>query len=296
MFPFCAVATLSALAVLSVGQSITPLTTSQIDYFTPYTYYASTAFCDPAEVLAWHCGANCEANPNFHSVASGGDGDIVQYWYVGYDSILDTVITAHQGTNISNLLPILTDLDLVLVPLALDTERFPGLDSSIKVHDGFKDAQARASADVLAAVQAAMSTYESTSVTIVGHSLGAAISLIDSVYLPLHLPSGTTFKTIAYGLPRVGNQAFADYVDADLHLIHINNKEDPIPTLPPIFLGYVHPSGEVHIEDSGVWVACPGQDNASTECIVGDVPTIFQWNEANHDGPYNGITIQCSSS
>ncbi|KAI6113350.1 Alpha/Beta hydrolase protein [Pisolithus croceorrhizus] len=296
MFPFCAVATLSALAVLSVGQSITPLTTSQIDYFTPYTYYASTAFCDPAEVLAWHCGANCEANPNFHSVASGGDGDIVQYWYVGYDSILDTVITAHQGTNISNLLPILTDLDLVLVPLALDTERFPGLDSSIKVHDGFKDAQARASADVLAAVQAAMSTYESTSVTIVGHSL-------DSVYMPLHLPSGTTFKTIVLRasssgppLTFVGNQAFADYVDADLHLTHINNKEDPIPTLPPIFLGYVHPSGEVHIEDSGVWVACPGQDNASTECIVGDVPTIFQWNEANHDGPYNGITIQCSSS
>lgn len=295
MFLVFTVALFSTLALPSAGQGISPLTTSQIDYFTPYTYYASAAFCDPAKVLAWNCGANCQANPNFHPIASGGDGDAVQYWYVGYDPILDTVIVAHQGTNTSNLLPILTDLDIILVPLALDTERFPGLDPSIMVHSGFNSAQARASADVLAAVQAALSKYGSSSVTVVGHSLGAAISLIDSVYLPLHLPSGTTFQTIIYGLPRVGNQAFANYVDTHLYLTHINNEEDPIPTLPPMFLGYVHPSGEVHVEDSGAWMTCPGQDNPSTECIVGDVPTVFQWNEADHDGPYNGVTIRCSS-
>ena len=34
---------------------------------------------------------------------------------------------------------------------------------------------------------------------------GAAIALIDSVYLPLHL-SGVTFKTVGYGLPRVRPQ------------------------------------------------------------------------------------------
>ncbi|KAI6149906.1 Alpha/Beta hydrolase protein [Pisolithus tinctorius] len=295
MFLVFTVALFSTLALPSAGQGITPLTTSQIDYFTPYTYYASAAFCDPAKVLAWNCGANCQANPNFHPIASGGDGDAVQYWYVGYDPTLDTVIVAHQGTNTSNLLPILTDLDIILVPLALDPERFPGLDPSIMVHSGFNSAQARAFADVLAAVQAALSKYGSSSVTVVGHSLGAAISLIDSVYLPLHLPSGTTFQTIVYGLPRVGNQAFADYVDTHLYLTHINNEEDPIPTLPPMFLGYVHPSGEVHIDDSGAWMTCPGQDNPSTECIVGDVPTVFQWNEADHDGPYNGVTIWCSS-
>ena len=36
----------------------------------------------------------------------------------------------------------------------------------------------------------------------VGHSLGAAIALLDSVYLPLHV-KGVTFKTVVYGLPRV---------------------------------------------------------------------------------------------
>ncbi|KIM56323.1 hypothetical protein SCLCIDRAFT_1220492 [Scleroderma citrinum Foug A] len=138
-----------------------------------------------------------------------------------------------------------------------------------------------------------MSQYGSTSVTIVGHSLGAAISLLDSIYLPLHLPEDTVFKTITYGLPRVGDKSFADYADANLHLTHINNKEDPIPTLPPTILGYVHPAGEVHIEDSGTWVSCPGQDNPSVDCSTGDATIPLDWSFENHYGPYNGIMIEC---
>lgn len=69
-----------------------------------------------------------------------------------------------------------------------------------------------------------MSANGASSVTIVGHSLGkaptplapfqtyfevmihlgGAIALITSVYLPLHLAAGTAFKTVTYGMPRVG--------------------------------------------------------------------------------------------
>ncbi|KAG6817310.1 hypothetical protein H0H87_010327 [Tephrocybe sp. NHM501043] len=69
-----------------------------------------------------------------------------------------------------------------------------------------------------------MSKYSATKVTVVGHSLGAAIAAITGVYLPLHLPTTTTFRTIVYGLPRTGNPAFADYVDAHQDFTHINNK------------------------------------------------------------------------
>ncbi|KAG1796842.1 uncharacterized protein BJ212DRAFT_1489209 [Suillus subaureus] len=41
--------------------------------------------------------------------------------------------------------------------------------------------------------------------------------------------------------------------------------------------------------DSGEWAACPGQDNPSTQCIVGDVPEIWDGDESDHDGPYNGV-------
>ncbi|OJA12302.1 hypothetical protein AZE42_08742 [Rhizopogon vesiculosus] len=285
-------AIVNAASSLDARQSITALTTSQIDTFTPYTYYTSAGYCTNTQTLAWNCGTNCDANPKFKPVASGGNGDSVQYWFVGYDPNLHTVIVSHQGADASKILPIITDADFFLT--GLDSTLFPGISSKIEVHNGFGGAQASTATNVLAAVKSTMSTYRTTSVTMVGHSLGAAISLLDSVYLPLWLPKGTTFRTIVYGLPRVGNQDFANYIDANAHLTHINNKEDMFPTLPGMFLDFVHPAGEVHIQDSGEWAACPGQDNPSTQCIVGDVPEFWDGNTRDHFGPYNGIELGCS--
>lgn len=129
--------------------------------------------------------------------------------------------------------------DANAVRSSLDPALFPGVSSSVEVHEGFGGEQAKyiANADpsftyslffrtatqILSAVQTAMAAHGSSHVTIVGHSLGtvpqyptvstavpcshfigAAIALIDAVYLPLHLP-GVTFTTIGYGMPRVGN-------------------------------------------------------------------------------------------
>lgn len=76
---------------------------------------------------------------------------------------------------------------------------------------------------ILAAVENTAARFGATHVTLVGHSLGqhclcaseicaeclfhpgAAIALLDSVYLPLHLPN-MTFSTVGYGLPRVSFQ------------------------------------------------------------------------------------------
>lgn len=285
-----AVVALPAPQRLAARQTISALSASQISSFRPYTYYASAGYCAASATADWNCGANCEANPGFIPVASGGDGDDVQYWYVGYDPSLKTVIVSHQGTDPSELEPLLTDGDIEKT--TLDPSLFPGISSSIEVHSGFADAQAATATQVLAAVQTAIKKYGAKQVTMVGHSLGAAITLLDAVYLPLHI-SGVSFKTVGYGLPRVGNQAFADYVDGHVSLTHINNKEDPIPTVPGMFLGFVHPSGEVHITDANAWEACPGQDNPSTQCIVGDVPEIWDGDESDHDGPYDGITMGC---
>ncbi|KAF9231458.1 Alpha/Beta hydrolase protein [Melanogaster broomeanus] len=270
-----------------VNQPIAALSASQIDFYTPYTNYASTAYCTPAETIAWNCGRPCDANPSFQPVASGGDGAIVQLWFVGYDPTLDTIIVAHEGTEAAKIFRSL------LFFVNLDPDLFKGISTSILVHQGFRDAQANTANDVLSAVGKAMKQYGTTSITLIGHSLGAAIAVLDSVYLPLWLPAGTTFKTVTYGLPRVGNHEFADYVDANVNLTHIGNKKDLIPTLPPMGFHFVQPSGEVHIQDSGAWLACPGQDNPSKECIVGDVPTLLDGDLTNHPGPYNGITMGC---
>lgn len=275
-------------------QAITPLSSSQMASFAPFTHFASTAYCNSSTTVNWSCGSNCQANPDFLPTASGGDGDATQFWYVGFSpSQNNTVIVAHQGTDTSKLLPILTDLNLLLAPL--DASLFPGIPSSVEAHDGFASQQARTASEILSAVQQTLSAHGTSSVTVVGHSLGAALALLDGVYLRLNLNATVDVRVIGYGMPRVGNQDFADWVDAHLggQVTHINNREDRIPILPPRLLGFHHASGEVHITDSGTWESCPGQDNPSNECIVGDVPNIFESNTSDHKGPYDGISMGC---
>jgi predicted lipase len=148
---------------------------------------------------------------------------------------------------------------------------------------------------ILNAVNQTIHAHGTSTVTTVGFSLGASLALLDAVFLGLHLPTTVSIKFVGYGLPRVGNQAWADLVDAQLpgNVTRISNKKDPVPILPSDFCGFRHPSGEIHIEESGDWVACPGQDSPSTQCVVGAVPDFFSGNLSNHSGPYNGIMMEC---
>lgn len=68
-----------ALPSLQARQDITPLSSSQIAAFKPYTYYASTGYCLASQTIAWDCGADCEANAGFKPITSGGDGNDTPY-------------------------------------------------------------------------------------------------------------------------------------------------------------------------------------------------------------------------
>ena len=157
--------------------------------------------------------------------------------------------TSTGPTDSSLSLADLTDGDLILGPL--NSTLFPGLSSSILVHQGFANEHAKTAQTILAAVLTLLGQHSASSVVVVGHSLGAALALLELVYLPLHVPAGTRVSAFTYGMPRVGNAAFANYVDSthNGNLTHINNKKDPVPIVPGKSLGYVHPSGEVHIQD-----------------------------------------------
>ena len=74
-------------------------------------------------------------------------------------------------------------------------------------------------------------------------------------------------------------------------LIRLYLQEDPVPILPGMFLGYHHPSGEIHIENDGSWDSCPGQDNESDLCSTGAVPTVQKGDTNDHDGPYSGVLM-----
>ena len=69
----------ASVDAVSLLASVTPMTSAQVDALTPYTYYASSGYCNPSVTKNWTCGANCDANPGFRPIASGGDGSIIQF-------------------------------------------------------------------------------------------------------------------------------------------------------------------------------------------------------------------------
>ncbi|KAI9440856.1 lipase [Lactarius indigo] len=243
---------MSRLKAHDLRQGITTLSQAQIEDFKPYSFYAAAAYCNPSNTLTWSCGG-----------------------YVGWDPTLSSVVVAHQGTNPTSILADLTDIDVFMTNL--DSTLFPGLPSSIQVHSGFAAEHAKTAQTILA-------QHGASSVTVTGHSLGAALALLDAVYLPLHLPAGTRVRMVGYGMPRVGNAASPP---AHSHLRTSITARTPSRSCRGASWASHIPTGEVHIRDTDAWVACPGRDNPSTLCTVGDVPDVLHGNILNHLGPYD---------
>ena len=58
---------------------VTTMTTAQVNVFRPFTHYAAAGHCNSSVTITWTCGTNCDANPGFKPIASGGDGSIDQF-------------------------------------------------------------------------------------------------------------------------------------------------------------------------------------------------------------------------
>lgn len=119
-----------------------------------------------------------------------------------------------------------------------------------------------------------------------GHSLGGAVALLDATMLKMQLPSTIQIITVTFGMPRVGNQKFANMVDRIVRInvtssqsctgsrtyqlpgvIRVTNQDDIVPIVPPQILDFRQVSGEIHVKsvnkNTGVasLVSCPGQEN-----------------------------------
>ncbi|KAJ3491707.1 hypothetical protein NLI96_g521 [Meripilus lineatus] len=273
-----------------VARSVTTMTAAQLSALAPYTQLARAAYCPSSRISSWSCGQACNAIPGFQPTLTGGDGNAVQLHFVGYWPSQNSVVVAYQGTDPTQFLSILTDIDIVMKKPS--SSLFPGLPSNILVHGGFADQHAKTATTILTEVKRLISAKGATSVILAGHSLGGALSELAALHMVLNLPSSIHVKAVTYGTPRVGNPAFASYFDSKVpDFQRINNEKDIIPIVPGRGLGFQHPHGEIHLISPNNAVACSGNDATDSKCTIATVPNIFVGNILDHLGPYQGINI-----
>jgi predicted lipase len=106
---------------------------------------------------------------------------------------------------------VLNDAQFLLQPI--NSTLFPGVSPEVEVHEGFAEAQQRTAALILGAVQGALKDKKASKVRVFGHSLGAAIAMMDALMFKMVLDPKVDVQTTVFGLPRGGNQAYADLLD-----------------------------------------------------------------------------------
>lgn len=209
--------------------------------------------------------------------------------YLAYSSILQSVIVAHAGSNFDSLRSICVDADIPRDVAGPDLDDGQSQDGPPSVHGGFYKVWRKTKHPILTQVKQALAQTGAKSVITTGHSLGAAISQMDAVFLRQKLPKSVTVSNIGFGEPRVGDEDWAKLVDrvlgnAQAHVIH---KNDVVSRLPPKAFGFSQAKNEIWIASDDMTVLC--KDNDSEDCSNG----VSQWktSASAHRGPYFGIEM-----
>lgn len=194
-------------------------------------------------------------------LASIGHGELRQRVNFFHSDSLGIAV-AIMGTNTSNGFSILHDAQFRQVD---PDERFAAyLPKGVKLMNGFQKAYVDLVDDIFRNVKKFKKSKNENRVTVIGHSLGAAMGLLAAVDVEKRMDGGL-YKAYLFGLPRLGNPVFASYVDRTIgkKLRWAINGRDGVPTLPPREFGYQHPSNYVWIYPGNTtqWKLYPGQEN-----------------------------------
>ena len=191
------------------------------------------------------------------------------------------VTAAFEGTT-SSILSILHDANFPQVdPAQRLSSVFP---PGVKLFNGFQDAYLAVADETFHHIQKAMKQYNDTRVSATGHSLGAAMAAIAGPDFQHHLKDAQVF-VYAFGLPRTGNNEWANFIDKKLEgrFFFATNGRDWVPHMPPRDWGFQHPSGQIWIKkaSSTDWAYYPGQENH-----FGPNSIEPKWNFDDHHGTY----------
>lgn len=199
-------------------------------------------------------------------------GDAKVVWSHGFGLLVQRVKILHSksfGITVSfegttpSLFSILHDVNFIPGELPEDMLR-AYCDVRVLVFKGFLHAYEDVREATFAQVQRLMQEYNEERVSVTGHSLGGAMALLAGMDYDARLAKGV-YRVITFGMPRVGNDAFARCVDERLggRFYYVINGKDIVPRVPPRDFGYQHPSGQIWINpaNSDEWKYYPGQEN-----------------------------------
>jgi predicted lipase len=215
--------------------------------------YAAASYCCGtlgSGVVDWSCHI-CQQIPYLNTTVftdrtTGTNG------YVGSDPAARTIIVAFAGTDPLRISNWIDDLNFAKVSYPLCNAQ------GCQVHKGFFNQYNKVQSQILTAITYYLYFDPKAPIYVTGHSMGAALSVLCSLDVQDQL-GVQVLPLYNFGLPRLGDTAFAAYVEKELTLWRVTHWRDPVPHLPLEAMGFRHPSTEVFYTSSNdAFTVCDG--------------------------------------
>ncbi|KAJ2046173.1 hypothetical protein GGI08_006610 [Coemansia sp. S2] len=198
--------------------------------------------------------------------------------YVGHNVNARIIIISFRGT---------ADTDDWIQDAEFSLDPWPKHIPGSMVHHGFLTAYNSVSSKVTNMVISIAKRYPDYKLVFTGHSLGGAETVMCAVDILHRLPElKQRVHIYTYGMPRVGNDAWANGVDRmGLPIYRLVYENDLVPHIPFQWLGYKHFSQEVWIHKNRT-IFC-GKDSEAPHCSASiafsdySVPDHSQYSQAN---------------
>jgi len=252
---------LLAVALFARGtEAPTPISAALQTEFQRHVQFAGAASCD--DLSKWDCAA-CKSPLVKSTVVSHiiNHQASAAHGYVATNSDLKAIIIAFRGS--SDKVALGQDTMISKVDFAV-------VGNGAKVHSGFYKVYSAAKDEVFAAVTELLAKNSGYTITVTGHSLGAATASLIAIDLAKQHPD-VTVNLYGISEPRGGNAVYAAAFgnQSNLNAYRLEQANDLVGQSPPKMLGYVHHATEYWIPKAFTnnIVKCdsaPGQE--STQC------------------------------
>ncbi|EAW11140.1 lipase family protein [Aspergillus clavatus NRRL 1] len=253
----------------------------------------TTGVWEPFECLSY-----CKEFQRFELVTTWNTGpflsDSCGYIALSHHPSAKRIIVAFRGTySIANTIIDLSAYPQAYVPYNPGDNHQSVVPQCLNctVHSGFLASWANTRATVLENVSAARQQYQDYDLILVGHSLGGAVAALAGVEMQLR---GWEPQVTTFGEPKVGNKAFARFLDRvfgldvarqgrmlddqALKFRKVTHVNDPVPLLPLQEWGYEMHAGEIFISKVDLPPAIEDvelcQGDHDDRCIAGAEQTI----------------------
>jgi len=205
-----------------------------------FLMYSYASYCEGPALQAWNC-YWCTFNNTIETVEVSyvfSNGTTDSFGYAGITS--DMVLFSFRGTVVTDLKNWISDLESAV---GVPYKNVPNAEVAFGFYEAYLDVEQQ----VINAAETLTSTYPNLPVVFVGHSLGAALTILAALDIAEQLNlDASNLYVWNFGDPRVGNDVFHSYFQTKIgNTFRSVNQADIVPHVPPQLLGFHHVATEV---------------------------------------------------